>query len=156
MSETFGLIKGTKCLLRKADPEIVVTLSEKREIDPSLVKEMMGYNLFTVNQFANLSGLSVSAIHNKMRPILIGDTWSTELDFCYPFRDKDGDGVDRTRRGPRARSERRSGRRRTARPAPAPGGDRRHGSGERGAVYPLDVTRCSTFLISDDVRFILR
>ena len=87
MEEKFGLIKGIECGFVKADPELIDQIAEKRGIPPEKVKEMLRYNMFTIGQFSKLTGLTVSVIHNKIRPVLKGDEYITDLNFCYPFPD---------------------------------------------------------------------
>jgi hypothetical protein len=93
MEEKYGLIKGMQCLLRKTDNTLFEAISEKRGIGIEDVKSMMQYNMFTINQFSRLTGLTVSVIHNKIRPILLGETYNTDLNFCYPFSDLDNEGL---------------------------------------------------------------
>jgi hypothetical protein len=85
MEEKFGLIKGIECGFVKADPELTEQIANKRGIDPDKVKEMLRYNIFTVGQFSELTGLTVSTVHNKIRPVLKNDQYSTDLNFCHPF-----------------------------------------------------------------------
>jgi hypothetical protein len=92
MEEKYGLIKGMRCQLHKTDPELIKVLSHKTGIDAVMVKEMLLYNVFTVSQFAQISGLAVSTITNKTRPLMIDGKYDTELDYCYLHPDKEGDG----------------------------------------------------------------
>jgi hypothetical protein len=92
MEEKFGLIKGVKCQLHKTDPELIKALSRKTGIDVEKMKAMMLYNVFTVSQFADIAGLAVSTITNKTRPLMIDGKYDTELDYCYLYPDKEGDG----------------------------------------------------------------
>ena len=94
MEEKFGLIKGVECKFVKTDPELIETLSKKLELSIDRTKEIMRYNMFTVNQFAQLTGLAVSSITNKARPSINNENGSlgTELDYCLPFSDKYNEG----------------------------------------------------------------
>jgi hypothetical protein len=92
MEEKFGLIKGIECKTVKTDQALIDALSKKTGIDSDKMYWMLRYNMFTVNQFSQLSGLTVSVIHNKIRPVLEGETYITELDFCYPHQDKENEG----------------------------------------------------------------
>jgi hypothetical protein len=87
MEENFGLIKGIECGLAKADPKLIEHLAEKTGITTERLKEMLRYNMFTVGQFSKLTGLTVSVIHNKIRPVFKDDQYTTDLNFCYPFPD---------------------------------------------------------------------
>jgi len=93
MEEKFGLIKGVECKFVKTDSELIESLAKKLELPVDKTKEMMRYNMFTVNQFAQLTGLAVSSITNKARPSINSDgIWYTELDYCFPFSDKENEG----------------------------------------------------------------
>jgi hypothetical protein len=92
MEEKFGLIKGVKCQLHKTDPELIKALSKRTGIDIDKLRVMMLYNVFTISQFADITGLAVSTITNKTRPLIINGKYDTELDYCYLFIDKEGDG----------------------------------------------------------------
>ena len=59
------------------------------------VKNLMRYNVWTVDQFCNVSGLSVSTITNLTRPYFVGDgsdEVDVKLDICFPFSDAEGRG----------------------------------------------------------------
>jgi hypothetical protein len=59
------------------------------------VRNLMRYNVWTVEQFGNVSGLSVSTITNLTRPFFIGensDAVDVKLDICFPFSDAEGKG----------------------------------------------------------------
>lgn len=92
MEETFGLISDVECKFAKTEPDIIDALSNKTGKTPEMIRKIMRYNMFTVNQFSKLSGLTVSVIHNKIRPVLTDGKYGTELDFCYPFGDGDNEG----------------------------------------------------------------
>ena len=92
MEEKLGLLKGVECKFVKTDPELIQALVVRTGMNEDAVKAMMRYSMFTVNQFSDLTGLSVSHILNKTRPSVINGSVGVELDYCYPFRDKDNDG----------------------------------------------------------------
>ena len=92
MEEKTGLIKGITCQYRKIDPEQVAFLCQRAGLNAADVKEMLRYNIMTVNQFAQLAKLSVSHTLNKTRASVIEGGIGTELDYCYPFADAEGDG----------------------------------------------------------------
>jgi hypothetical protein len=92
MEEKIGLIKGIECRLVKTDAELIEMLAKRTEISAEKVKEMMRYNIFTINQFATLTKLSVSHILNKTRPSVINGGIGTELNYCYPFQDTENEG----------------------------------------------------------------
>lgn len=92
MEEKFGLIQGMKCQLQKTEPELIKALCKRTGMDADKVKTIMLYNVFTVGQFADIAGLAVSTITNKTRPLMIDGKYDTELDYCYLYPDKEGDG----------------------------------------------------------------
>ena len=95
MEEKFGLITGIECKFIKTDLEIIESIATRTGIDATRIKVMMRYNIFTVNQFANKSGLSVSTVLNKTRlPVMNKENglWGVELDFCFPFSDLENEG----------------------------------------------------------------
>jgi len=87
MEEKLGLVKGVECKLTKTDPLLIESIAKKIGYPMNQVKFMMRYNIFTVNQFATLTKLSVSNVLNKTRPSAMGEVVGTELDYCYPFSD---------------------------------------------------------------------
>ena len=94
MEEQFGLIKGIECKFAKTEPALIDAISKRTEIPVDKVRTMMRYNVFTVNQFADLTGLAVSTITNKTRPLInkASGKWETELDYCFLYPDKDNEG----------------------------------------------------------------
>lgn len=88
----FGLLSGVECKFVKTDPEIIDAIAARINLDPAKVKAMMRYNIFTVKQFSELSGLAISSIINKTRPINRENGWETDLDFAYPFADSKDSG----------------------------------------------------------------
>jgi hypothetical protein len=92
MEEKIGLIKDIECRFVKTDPETIDAIALKRTIDADIVRRMMRYNMFTIRQFAKLTGVTVSHILNKTSVSVINGIIGTELDYCYPFRDTDMEG----------------------------------------------------------------
>jgi hypothetical protein len=94
MEEQYGLIKGIECKFAKTEPALIDAISRKTEIGIERVKTMMRYNVFTVSQFADLTGLAISTITNKTRPSINKATGGlgTELDYCFPYPDKHNPG----------------------------------------------------------------
>ena len=94
MDEKIGLVKEQIRLIKK-DDELISHLSKKLDLT-DLYKERLAdilrYNVWTVSQFSDLTGLSKPTITNKMRPLYKNGSLVTELDFCYPFADLDGPG----------------------------------------------------------------
>ena len=88
----------------KTDPELIKMLfarlskEERAEgevayTDEKQVRMLMRYNVWTINQFADVSGLGVSTVTNLTRPILEGGTKIVlKLNTCYPFPDSFGKG----------------------------------------------------------------
>ncbi len=107
MEEEFGVI-NIEVAFVKTDPEIIKKLFarlnkegiENKARNPyqeeKQVKALMRYNLWTVDQFCDVSGLSVSTVTNLARPSFIGnklgDKLGTKINTCYPFPDSDGRG----------------------------------------------------------------
>lgn len=56
------------------------------------VKMLMRYNVWTVDQFCDVSGLAVSSITNLARPVFVDGKLTVKLNVCYPFPDSDGTG----------------------------------------------------------------
>lgn len=81
--------------LRKKDEELVSQIIERRgfpESSRDQVYKMMRYNMWTVNQFSELTGLHISSINNMLRPSYRGPKLDTALDYCYPFKAMGSDG----------------------------------------------------------------
>ena len=85
MEGEFGLIKNLNCLLCKTSPDLISLISERTGLSTESVKSMMRYNIFTISQFAELTGLTISTIYNKIKPVLENGFYKTDLDFCFPF-----------------------------------------------------------------------
>ena len=90
MDEMTGHVE-TEIRLVKKDPELIKKIMKSRNLAPDKeeeVAQMLRYNVFTVNQFADLSGLAVSSINNMTRPIFSKrqNKIITQLDYCFPFR----------------------------------------------------------------------
>lgn len=69
--------------------------SEEKWMTEAEVENLMRYNVWTVDQFCNVSGLSVSTITNLTRPFFIkedSDEVDVKLDICFPFSDAEGKG----------------------------------------------------------------
>jgi hypothetical protein len=96
----------------KTDPELIkklfARLSKERGegcLDPTTkepyknpykeetqVKRLMRYNVWSVDQFCDISGYNVSTVTNLTRPILDVDKLVFKLDVCFPFADAGGKG----------------------------------------------------------------
>ena len=90
--QKFGLLKGIECRFVKTDPELIETIATKQGLSIADVKGLMRYNMFTVNQFAKLTGKTISMITDKTRPSVVDGAYNTELDYTYPFSYIDNDG----------------------------------------------------------------
>ena len=69
--------------------------SKEKWITEEGVKAIMMYNVWTVDQFKDVSGLAVSTITNLTRPYFVGensDDIDVKLDICFPFSDSEGRG----------------------------------------------------------------
>lgn len=79
--------------LKKVDPEQVSHIAHKHNIEPAMVHKMLRHSCWTVKQFADLTGKTVSTINREMNyGSLKGGSMIPTLNACYPFEDKDGDG----------------------------------------------------------------
>ena len=91
--------------LVKTDPNLIKKLharinfetghGDRKEeyITEAEVKNLMRYNIWTVEQFKDVSGLAVSTITNLTRPFFTkGNEVDVKIDICYPFSDSDGKG----------------------------------------------------------------
>ena len=92
MEERIGLINGVECKFAKTDPSLIESLSERTGLSIDMVRAMMRYNIFTMNQYSQLTGRAISTITNMARPNYKEGVLVTELDFCFPFPDKDNEG----------------------------------------------------------------
>ena len=92
MEEKYGLISEVECKFVKTDTTLIESLSETTGIPIELVRKAMRYNIFTVNQFSQLTGKAISTITNMTRPIYRDGKLVTDLDYCFPFPDKDNEG----------------------------------------------------------------
>jgi hypothetical protein len=99
MEEEVGLV-NIEVAFVKTDPELIKKLflrlqKEKPEsyTDEKHVKSLMRYNVWSVKQFADVSGLAVSTITNLSRPYYTDvKKLETRLDYCYPYPDSEGKG----------------------------------------------------------------
>lgn len=90
--EQLGLRDNIECRFVKTDTEIIERISKERSMSAEKAKKYLRYNIFTMQQFSDLTGLSLSTIHNHCRPAIIFGEVGTKLDFCYPFPDSEGTG----------------------------------------------------------------
>ena len=100
MTEKMGLINQEVRLVKK-DDELIHRIVEARGIaliewmDPTplqIIINMLRYNIWTMTQFSELTGLAISTIANKCRPVYKDGELITDLDFCHPFADMKGTG----------------------------------------------------------------
>jgi hypothetical protein len=99
MEEEFGLV-NIEVAFVKTDPEMIKKLfarlnKEKAEEykEEKQVKSLMRYNVWTIKQFSDVSGLAVSTITNLARPYYNDEKeLNTRLDYCYPYPDSGGAG----------------------------------------------------------------
>jgi hypothetical protein len=95
MERKVGLMPDTIVRLVKRDEELVDRIMIARDLEGVFddnVRDMLRYNVWTVKQFKDLTGLAVSTIENKCRPIYKDGEIFTELDFCFPFGHLEGRG----------------------------------------------------------------
>lgn len=87
MTEKIGLIKETIRLVKK-DDELVDRILKARELSKTTgeaIAEILRYNIWTMNQFSDLTGFAISTISNLCRPAYKNGELISDLDFCYPF-----------------------------------------------------------------------
>ena len=84
--------QSVECRFVKTEPTLIEKIAIKRGLPELVVKSMMRYNVFTVNQFVSLTGLPVSTVTNKTRPSILNGQIYFELDSVYPFQDAEGTG----------------------------------------------------------------
>jgi len=92
MSDKLGLIKVEIRLVKK-DEELVDRIMKERDLpgsDREATIEILRHNVWTIQQFADISGLAQSTIANMCRPAYRDGEISTRLDHCYPFADLEG------------------------------------------------------------------
>lgn len=92
MEDKIGLIQGVECKFVKTDTALIELIAEQRELPLDFVRGVMRYNIFTVNQFSQLAGKAISSITNMTRPIYRDGKLVVDLDYCFPFADKEGTG----------------------------------------------------------------
>jgi hypothetical protein len=86
-------MENIKCNLKKTNKELIIKIAKKRNMSFEKVKEIMTYNMFTIQQFSDITGRSVYVIHSLLRPSIInGQVVEPRLTCCYPFTDKKGKG----------------------------------------------------------------
>jgi|GEM_PF-1681638 hypothetical protein len=86
----------------KTDPELIKKLFARLKeetkdckcpyTEESQVRLLMRYNVWTIDQFCDISGLKVSTINNMVRPTFTANRFGLKLDFCYPHPSSDGTG----------------------------------------------------------------
>jgi len=94
MDNKIGLIDQEVRLIKR-DDELTRRILSERSIEvekEERVREMLRYNLWTITQFSDITGLAISTIANKCRPVYKNGVLMTDLDFCYPFADIQGTG----------------------------------------------------------------
>lgn len=103
MEEECGLL-NIELGLVKTDPELIKKLfarlsKETKElrnpyINESQVRVLMRYNVWTIDQFCDISGLKVSSVNNLARPTYsVGqEKLTSKLNYCFPCPDSGGRG----------------------------------------------------------------
>jgi hypothetical protein len=104
MEDENGLL-NIEVALVKTDPDIIAKLlvrlkectkDEKNPYtDESQVKTLMRYNIWSIDQFCDVSGLKVSSVNNLARPVFSFSEErliSSKLNYCFPHPDSGGKG----------------------------------------------------------------
>jgi hypothetical protein len=117
MKEQRKGILSTKVALVKTDPTLLKKLyerinfetghenTEEKWMTEEEVKNLMLYNVWTIDQFKDVSGLAVSTITNLTRPYFVeenSDEVEVKLDICFPFSDSEGRGPKFIVRNPKS------------------------------------------------------
>jgi len=92
-----AFVKTDPSLIKKLHARINLTDGHEYEKEEWMteaeVKALMRYNVWTVEQFKDVSGLAISTISNLTRPFFTeNNEVDVKLDICYPFSDSDGKG----------------------------------------------------------------
>lgn len=82
----------TEVKFSKTDPEIIKLLVERTGMSEDTIKQMMRYNMWTIAQYSDLSGMAVSTVNFHTRPQMVSGEITFKLDVAFPFRDKDKPG----------------------------------------------------------------
>ncbi len=94
MIHRIGLVKVPIRLVKK-DEDLVNRIMKCQKISEEHREELieiLRHNVWTTNQFSDLTGFKESTITNKTRPSYRNNELVTELDFAYPFADLNGTG----------------------------------------------------------------
>lgn len=88
----------------KTDPKIIKALFARLSTedckgcknpysDVKQVRTLMRYNIWTIKQFSDVSGLTLSGVNNLLRPSIVGGKLvNAKMDVCFPHPDSDGHG----------------------------------------------------------------
>jgi hypothetical protein len=87
MENRLGLVQLQVNLIKKDEELIDLIIKETgiKEDKKPILADMLRYNVLTVVQMAELTGMAVSSITNKTRPFYKHGEILTELDVCFPF-----------------------------------------------------------------------
>ena len=94
MEKHFGLLE-TEIRLVKKDEEFAKQICETRGWNKGKtqsVLNMLRYNVFTIQQMADLAGKDVSTINNMTKVREIDGNLDTQLDYCFPYKSMDTKG----------------------------------------------------------------
>jgi len=102
MEEEFDLA-NIEIALVKTEPEVIRRLFARLSSEANngcknpykeekQVRKLMRYNVWTIDQFCDISGFRVGKISNLSRPNFDGTKYVSELDICYPFPESTGKG----------------------------------------------------------------
>ena len=104
MEENNGLV-NIEVALVKTDATLIAKLLKRLKEDTkhnkipykneAQVKMLMRYNVWSIDQFCDVSGLKVSSVNNLARPTFSfteNKLVSSKLNYCYPHPDSGGKG----------------------------------------------------------------
>ena len=75
------------------DPEVKRILKRRRKLTDEQIDKVFVYNIITINQFRDLTGLTPSNISYHSTPRHIKGDMKSNLDILFPFPDNTGQGL---------------------------------------------------------------
>ena len=90
--QSIELLQSVEVTFVKTSPKLIERIAVKRRMTEPMVKSMMRYNVFTMNQFCQLTGLSKSTVSGKTMPRIVNGKLVFEIDSVFPFKDAEFEG----------------------------------------------------------------
>ncbi len=93
MNIDYGIVEDFEMKLVKTDLDLITEIAIKRDLLPDFVKEIMRYNRWTYNQYADLTGRKPHTLINHARQVIMVDEKpTTKLQSCHPYPHSNGKG----------------------------------------------------------------